>query len=123
MFLRSGRVRLLAGGLAAVLAAGVAVALTQGGAQAHPDLGSYFTETGDTNADSPFNAGKGGWGGVFRLTQSEPESGRGKLQIVFNGPSRGSDARGHTVDIIATPPADSADPAAACCGRRCPLRS
>jgi Bacterial protein of unknown function (DUF839) len=45
----------------------------------------YFTETGDTNADSPFNAGKGGWGGVLRVTQSDPESGKGKLQIVYNG--------------------------------------
>jgi hypothetical protein len=45
----------------------------------------YFTETGDTNADSPFNAGKGGWGGVFRLRQSDPAADTGRLQIVFNG--------------------------------------
>jgi hypothetical protein len=45
----------------------------------------YFTETGDTNADSPFNAGKGGWGGLFRLTQSSPASDRGKLQVFYNG--------------------------------------
>lgn len=45
----------------------------------------YFTETGDTNADSPFNAGKGGWGAVFRLSQPAPDAGRGSLQVVLNG--------------------------------------
>jgi hypothetical protein len=45
----------------------------------------YFTETGDTNADSPFNDELGGWGAVFRLTQRSAESGTGRLQVVYNG--------------------------------------
>jgi Bacterial protein of unknown function (DUF839) len=45
----------------------------------------YFTETGDTNADSPFNAGKGGWGAVFRLRQTSPAADTGRLQVIYNG--------------------------------------
>jgi secreted PhoX family phosphatase len=45
----------------------------------------YFTETGDTNADSKANAVYGGWGGVFRLHQSSPSSGKGRLSLAFRG--------------------------------------
>lgn len=45
----------------------------------------YFTETGDTNADSPFNAGKGGWGSVFRLSQRDPRADTGELRLVYTG--------------------------------------
>jgi hypothetical protein len=45
----------------------------------------YFTETGDTNALSPFNAGKGGWGAVFRVSQRDPAADTGTLRVVFNG--------------------------------------
>jgi hypothetical protein len=45
----------------------------------------YFTETGDTNADSPFNAGKGGWGSVFGLSQSSPQADTGVLRMVYTG--------------------------------------
>jgi hypothetical protein len=45
----------------------------------------YFTETGDTNTLSPFNAGKGGWGAVFQLSQRDPRAETGTLRVVFNG--------------------------------------
>jgi Bacterial protein of unknown function (DUF839) len=45
----------------------------------------YFDETGDTNADSPFNAGKGGWGTIFGLAQSRPDAAAGRLRVVYNG--------------------------------------
>lgn len=45
----------------------------------------FFTETGDTNADSKANGAYGGWGGVFRLTQDAPSGDKGKLTILFNG--------------------------------------
>ncbi len=45
----------------------------------------YFTETGDTNADSPANDGYGGWGGVFRLSQESPSADRGRLSLAFLG--------------------------------------
>jgi hypothetical protein len=45
----------------------------------------FFTETGDTNADSSANGAYGGWGGVFKLTQTNPASDQGKLSVVYNG--------------------------------------
>jgi len=45
----------------------------------------FFTETGDTNADSPFNADKGGWGAILRISQSRPDAGDGQLQVTFDG--------------------------------------
>ena len=45
----------------------------------------YFTETGDTNADSTANAQYGGWGGVFRLRQSSPSAATGRLSPAFRG--------------------------------------
>ncbi len=45
----------------------------------------YFTETGDTNTDSPANQQYGGWGGVFRLSQSNPSADTGKLTLSLAG--------------------------------------
>jgi len=46
----------------------------------------YFTETGDTNADSPANAQYGGWGGLFRLRQQGgPSANRGRLTLAYRG--------------------------------------
>jgi hypothetical protein len=45
----------------------------------------FFTETGDTNADSPFNAGKGGFGAVFKLSQRDPAANTGTLRLAFGG--------------------------------------
>ncbi len=44
----------------------------------------YFTATGDTNADSQANADFGGWGGLFKLTQS-PTSDAGSLTLFYRG--------------------------------------
>ena len=44
----------------------------------------YFTETGDTNAQSKANGAYGGWGGVFKLTQQNPAADTGKLSIFYN---------------------------------------
>ncbi|WP_426513465.1 alkaline phosphatase PhoX [Dactylosporangium sp. McL0621] len=45
----------------------------------------FFTATGDTNVTSAANAGFGGWGGLFRLNQSDPRSDHGQLQLFFAG--------------------------------------
>jgi hypothetical protein len=45
----------------------------------------YFDETGDTNATSVENAGAGGWGSIFKLTQDGPSANRGSLSIFLNG--------------------------------------
>ncbi|MEV0400045.1 alkaline phosphatase PhoX [Actinoallomurus sp. NPDC050550] len=45
----------------------------------------FFTETGDTNASSKANGAYGGWGGIYKLTQSGPAADQGKLTIFFNG--------------------------------------
>jgi hypothetical protein len=45
----------------------------------------YFDETGDTSATSPENAAAGGWGSIFKLTQRDPSSNRGRLSIFVNG--------------------------------------
>ena len=42
----------------------------------------YFTETGDTNADTTL---PGGFGGVFRLSQESPSAGTGTLSPVWIG--------------------------------------
>ncbi len=44
-----------------------------------------FTETGDTNADSEAGAALGGYGAVFKLTQQQPGSSRGRLRLVLRG--------------------------------------
>jgi hypothetical protein len=45
----------------------------------------YFTVTGDTNANSPANAGFGGWGGVFKLEQAAAGADKGRLSLFFRG--------------------------------------
>jgi hypothetical protein len=45
----------------------------------------FFTETGDTDADSNANGAYGGWGGVFKLAQPSPASDHGTLTILYNG--------------------------------------
>jgi len=56
--------------------------------QFRPGLGFgefYFTETGDTNADSPANGKYGGWGGVFRVKQDGPSAATGRISLAFRG--------------------------------------
>jgi hypothetical protein len=45
----------------------------------------YFDETGDTNALTEAGPGFGGFGGVFKLTQSSPTAGGGKLSLLYLG--------------------------------------
>ncbi len=45
----------------------------------------YFTETGDTNADSTANNGYGGWGAVLKFAQADPKADIGTLSLVYNG--------------------------------------
>ncbi|MCO5971992.1 alkaline phosphatase PhoX [Actinoallomurus soli] len=45
----------------------------------------FFTETGDTNATSKANGAYGGWGEIYRLTQTDPAADQGKLTIFYNG--------------------------------------
>jgi hypothetical protein len=52
----------------------------------------YFDETGDTNATSSENGnptdgldGAGGWGSIFRLSQTSPSADDGNLTIFFKG--------------------------------------
>jgi hypothetical protein len=43
----------------------------------------YFDETGDTDATSPENDAAGGWGSVFKLTQSGPSADSGTLSLFY----------------------------------------
>ena len=45
----------------------------------------FFTETGDTNATSTENDTAGGWGSLFKLTQSDPSASTGKISVFFKG--------------------------------------
>jgi hypothetical protein len=45
----------------------------------------YFTQTGDTNAETEAKAEFGGFGGIFKLTQAAPSAAEGRLSIVFRG--------------------------------------
>jgi hypothetical protein len=45
----------------------------------------FFDATGDTNTTSAANAGFGGWGGVFELSQSRPGADEGWLTLFFAG--------------------------------------
>jgi hypothetical protein len=45
----------------------------------------FFTATGDTSATSEANADFGGWGGIFRLTQSSPSADTGTLSLFYRG--------------------------------------
>jgi hypothetical protein len=45
----------------------------------------FFSETGDTNADSVANADAGGWGGIFRISQHGPSADTGRVNLVALG--------------------------------------
>ena len=45
----------------------------------------YFTATGDTNAKTEAGAEFGGFGAVFRLTQSKPSADRGRIAMIWRG--------------------------------------
>jgi hypothetical protein len=45
----------------------------------------FFDETGDTNATSPENANAGGWGSIFKLTQSDPSASTGQITLFYKG--------------------------------------
>jgi hypothetical protein len=45
----------------------------------------YFTETGDTTNTSVENDTAGGWGGLFKLVQSDPSADTGKISVFFKG--------------------------------------
>jgi hypothetical protein len=45
----------------------------------------FFTVTGDTNATATANTGFGGWGTVYKLSQSSPSSDHGKLSVFYQG--------------------------------------
>ncbi|MGW3262805.1 hypothetical protein [Streptomyces sp. NPDC001056] len=45
----------------------------------------YFDATGDTNTTSTANDGYGGWGAIYKLTQSDPRSNDGKLSVFYVG--------------------------------------
>jgi hypothetical protein len=53
-----------------------------------PDSGFrqfFFDQTGDTNTTSPENATAGGWGSIFKLSQSSPTANTGKLTLFYQG--------------------------------------
>jgi len=45
----------------------------------------FFTETGDTSDSSVENTTSGGWGGLFKLEQSDPSAETGKISVFFKG--------------------------------------
>ena len=45
----------------------------------------FFDATGDTNLASDANAGFGGFGGVYRLTQDGPTADHGQLRLFYRG--------------------------------------
>jgi hypothetical protein len=45
----------------------------------------FFDATGDTNVTSSANAQYGGWGGIFKLTQSRPGADEGRLSVFYLG--------------------------------------
>lgn len=45
----------------------------------------YFTATGDTNAKTEAGAEYGGFGGVFRISQTKPSADKGRLAVIFRG--------------------------------------
>ena len=56
--------------------------------QFRPDTGFrefFFDETGDTNANSPANAGYGGWGGILHLVQDDLRADHGWLNLFYAG--------------------------------------
>jgi hypothetical protein len=45
----------------------------------------YFTATGDTNAETEAKEEFGGFGGIFKLSQSSPSAAEGMISIVYRG--------------------------------------
>jgi secreted PhoX family phosphatase len=45
----------------------------------------FFTATGDTNATATANTGFGGWGTLYKLSQSDPRADHGRLSIFYQG--------------------------------------
>ncbi|MFD1660383.1 hypothetical protein ACFSL4_19775 [Streptomyces caeni] len=45
----------------------------------------YFDATGDTNTEATANAGYGGWGTLYKLTQRDPSSDEGRLSVFYAG--------------------------------------
>lgn len=45
----------------------------------------FFDETGDTSKESVENENAGGWGSIFKLTQSAPDASTGTLQVFYKG--------------------------------------
>ena len=45
----------------------------------------FFDATGDTNANSTANNGFGGWGTLFKLSQSGPSADHGTLRVFYEG--------------------------------------
>jgi Bacterial protein of unknown function (DUF839) len=45
----------------------------------------FFTVTGDTNTTSDANAEYGGWGALMQLSQADPGSDHGRLQVFYRG--------------------------------------
>jgi hypothetical protein len=45
----------------------------------------YFTATGDTNAETEAKEEFGGFGGIFKLSQSSPSAAEGMINIVYRG--------------------------------------
>lgn len=45
----------------------------------------FFDETGDTNKESIENAGAGGWGSIFELSQGDPSADTGVIRVFYNG--------------------------------------
>jgi hypothetical protein len=45
----------------------------------------FFSETGDTNADSTANNGFGGWGSVLKVSQRDPRDDSGWLSLFYTG--------------------------------------
>jgi hypothetical protein len=45
----------------------------------------FFSETGDTNANSTANDGFGGWGSVIKVSQRDPSANDGTLSLFYTG--------------------------------------
>jgi hypothetical protein len=45
----------------------------------------FFDETGDTNKESVENENAGGWGSIFKLTQSSPDASTGTITVFYKG--------------------------------------
>ncbi len=45
----------------------------------------YFTQTGDTNAETEAKAEHGGFGGIFKISQASPSDAEGTMSLVYRG--------------------------------------